>query len=78
MIGDLCFNKSSTLFMECGKLYLIRRLANSWCTLIVYIYYIDHVDQAVSFASRQVVYCVKKYHIILVPAILEYVILLVM
>ena len=33
--------------------------------------------QVVSFAGRQVVYCLKIYDIILVPAILEYTLLLV-
>ena len=38
---------------------------------------VNSFDQVVCFAGRQVVYCLKIYDIILVPAILEYALLLV-
>ena len=64
----LSFNKSGALFIDTDRMYII--LTKCCCEHYCF-------DQVVSFADRQVVYCLNIYDIILVPAILEYALLLV-
>ena len=60
----------SKLVMYPDRMYIILTTCIKVCEYYCF-------DQVVSFAGRQVVYCLKIYDIILVPAILEYALLLV-